>query len=96
MRSVIWTDEEGLRHRSLLLDTDPDEYAPQGILQDPPNVEELDWNLIKRTLHNLLVDRELFSTDDIRRNELQAVVNAALARPLKQLYRQKRDQQTRD
>ncbi len=37
--------------------------AHMGLIDDPPNLDELDWEQIKKELHNLLVKRAIISID---------------------------------
>ena len=90
MRVVTWTDRNGYKHRSLVRDTDPDEAAPQGVLQDPPNLDELDWEAVKRDLHNGLVDAGLYSWRDVQRIQvgLRGAILSAVRKKLIYLYRE--------
>jgi hypothetical protein len=89
MRIVKWTDDHGYKHRSLVRDGDPDEMGPQGVLQDPPNLDELDWEGIKRDLHNSLVDIGLISWRNVQEVEgLRGAILGAMKRRLVQLYRE--------
>lgn len=89
MKLVSWTDENGWMHRSLLRDIDHD--PSRGILQDPPDINQLDWESIKRTLHNQLVARDIFTASDLNKPQAQqaipGAVLAALRKPLIELYR---------
>jgi hypothetical protein len=89
MRTITWTDKHGYKHRSLVRDDDPDEMAEQGILQDPPNLEELDWEGIKLDLHNALVERGLYSWRNVQeRRGLRGAILSAMKRRLVYLYRE--------
>jgi len=89
MRLVQWTDKHGYKHRSLVRDDDPDEMASQGILQDPPNLDELDWEAIKRDIHNRLVDAGLVSWRDVQEKRgLRGAILSSMKRELIQLYRE--------
>lgn len=89
MKQITWTDERGYRHRSLVRDGDSDEMANQGILQDPPSLEELDWEGIKRDLHNALVDAGLYSWRDVQRKQgLRGAILSAIKKRLIYLYRE--------
>lgn len=89
MRIVTWTDKHGYRHRSLVRDDDPDEMGPQGILQDPPNLEELDWEGIRQDLHNALVDIGLISWRNVQEiRGLRGAILSAMKRRLVYLYRE--------
>lgn len=89
MRVVTWTDKNGYKHRSLVRDDDPDDMAEQGVLQDPPNLEELDWADIKMDLHNALVERGLFSWRNVQeRGGLRGAILSTMKRRLVYLYRE--------
>lgn len=66
MRKVVWEDNHGYKHVSLIRDRDPDSAAPQGIPLDPPDVHDLDLGAILRDLHNGLIDRGITSFDDLQ------------------------------
>lgn len=90
MRLVRWTDEDGYKHLSWIRDDDTDQDAPGGLPHDPPDVRQIDWEAIQRDLHNLLVERELLTWDDVQKKDGQ-LFNAALTvlkRPLLALYRE--------
>jgi hypothetical protein len=89
MRVVTWTDKNGYKHRSIVRDDDPDEAAPQGILQDPPNLNELDWEAVKMDLHNALVERGLVSWRNVQElRGLRGAILSSTKRRLVQLYRE--------
>jgi hypothetical protein len=89
MRLVTWEDKHGYKHRSLVRDSDPDEMGPQGVLQDPPNLDDLPWEDIKRDLHNALVDAGLRSWRDVQeRRGLRGAILSAMKRRLVYLYRE--------
>lgn len=91
MKLVKWTDSEGWKHLSLLRDDDPPQMAIQGINRDPPDINQLDWNEIKRDLHNELVGRGLSDWREVqkRQGDLTGAIQAVLRRRLKLLYRSK-------
>lgn len=86
---VIWTDADGYKHRSFLRDSDPDHIAPAGIPDDPPPLDRLDWEAIKRDLHNLLLDRGLINWQDVQDsgNGVSSAVVTVLKRHVVGLYR---------
>ena len=92
MRSVFWTDEQGLKHHSLLRNHEDDSIASEGLHQDPPDViNGIDWHQVARDLHNQLVNRRLFSEEDIAADRsgtlLSGAVLSALRRRVILLYR---------
>ena len=93
MRTVRWEDSRGKRHVSEVRDTDPDSMAPKGLMRDPPDVEFIDWEAVKRDLHNALLDQGLITYQDIVRQQVgvtSAVLGSvrkrvvALYRPVKE------------
>ena len=92
MRIVQWTDREGYKHRSLIRDNDPDHMAEQGIPQDPPDLNEVDWEWVKKTLHNTLVDNGMIGWDDVVRkpNAVSAAIKTSMKRQVVNLYRDRR------
>lgn len=89
MRKVIWIDESGHKRVSLVRDTDPDSMAQAGVPVGPPDINELDWDGIKRELNNLLVDRGLLTYRDVQaaQNGITSSVLAVLKRRIVNLYR---------
>lgn len=88
MRRVIWTDDNGWKHCSLLRDDDPDDMAPYGVPHDPPDLSRLDWEGIQKELHNLLVDRGLCNWEQVvaSQNGVTASVLSILKRKVLALY----------
>lgn len=65
MKKVTWTDKDGYRHISLLRDIDPDGLAQSGISCDPPFIDQLDWQAIKKEIWNLIIDRGITDLSDL-------------------------------
>lgn len=88
MRVVKWTDENGWVHRSQIRDSDPDSAAKKGIPRDPPDVNQIDWEAVKRDLHNLLADRGLINLADVRSKgeHLRSAAQSVLYERLIALY----------
>lgn len=89
MKLVRWTDDRGYDHLSLLRDSDPDHMASLGIPADPPNLDLLDWEEIKRDLHNELVSRELVDWKTVQQagDGVTGAILAAIRRKVILLYR---------
>lgn len=98
MRQVKYTDAQGYQRTAYVRDTDPDELAPLGVRADPPDVAQIDWADVRRRLHNLLAERGLLTWADVEhsQNALVGVAQAALAQPLKQLFRAQAQSAGRD
>ena len=90
MRQVIWTDDKGFKKVVMLRDSDPDSMARAGIPVRLP-VDDLDWNAIKRDLNNILIDRGLFTLDDVKASKsgLHNAITYALLRKLTKAHKEK-------
>lgn len=89
MRMVITTDRRGYKKAYWVKDEEPDELAEQGILVSPPNLDFLEWEEVKKSLHNTLVERGLFTWMDVQRAQsgVTAAILTAMKRRLISLYR---------
>lgn len=89
MRKVITTDRRGFKRAWWVVDEDPDELAEQGIPLNPPDLDLLEWEEVKKTLHNMLVDRGLFTWKDVQRaqNGVTSAILTAMKRRVISLYR---------
>lgn len=89
MKLVQWKDARDFFHLSLLRKDDPNSDAPQGLPQDPPDLSTIDWEAVRRDLHNELVVRRLVTLDDVVRSQsgLTAAILASLKQRLVALYR---------
>ena len=90
MRHVEWTDKGGRLRRSLVRDGDPDALAPLGLPRGVPDLDRVDWEGVKRDLHNELHRRGLFTWEDVQQSQddITGAVLAALKRRLVALYRE--------
>ena len=93
MKIVDFTDSRGRMRRALLKEEDPPEWAEQnrGIPQDPPDLDQLNWEEIQVKLHNELMVRGLLNYEDVQKqqNGLEAAIKAALLPRLIRLYRRR-------
>ena len=89
MKKVVYEDRGGYLRAALIRDDDPDDMAPMGIPLDPPDLEKLDWEGIKRDIHNSLVHAGLFTWQDVLRqqNSVGSLVARVLKRHIVRLYR---------
>lgn len=87
MRLVQKTDADGRNHLIWVKDIDPDTAI--GINADPPPIDDLDWEAIKRDLHNGLVNNKLMQLSDLQRSDsgLNTIIMMAFKRRLVDLYR---------
>jgi len=89
MRKVIKVDRFRYKRAYLVKNEDPDEKAEEGIQLNPPDLDLLEWEEVKRDLHNMLVDRGLFTWMDVQRaqNGVTASILAAMRKRLITLYK---------
>lgn len=89
MQVLFWTDERGRKHRSLVRDGDTDGRV--GIPLDPPDVDELDWELIKTQLHNHFVEHGLYDWSDVqlKQDAISNTIRAVLKPPLVGLFKKR-------
>ncbi len=89
MKIIIYEDEHGYKHRAMLRDSDPDHAAPSGIPLDPPDLNLIDWDEVKRELHNILVERGLSTWKDVQisQNGVTSSINTVIKRKLITLYK---------
>ncbi len=89
MRTVEWTDKRGWKHRSLVRDRDPDSAAPQGVPQDPPDLDLVDWDEIKRDIYNQLLERGLIDYQEVQRqqNSVTNIITSAIRKRIIALYK---------
>ena len=90
MRLVTWTDENGYRRRAHVRDGDLDDQASDlGVPADVPDLDAIDWEEVKRDLHNILSERGYVTWADVQvsQNGIDSAVKSALSRRVIQLYR---------
>lgn len=87
MNLVKWTDEKGYHHQAYLRNGDKD--PSKGIAHDPPDIHRLDWEEIKKKIHNALVDQGLVTWEDVqaKQNAIGGIILAEVRKPLIALYR---------
>jgi hypothetical protein len=92
MKIVKWVDKDGYKRRSMLRDKDPDSMAIQGVPVDPPDLDQVDWEEVKRLLHNALVDNEMFEWNDlvIKPNGVTNAIKTSMKRIVTNLYKDRR------
>lgn len=90
MRPVVWTDQNGYRHRSFVRDADADAAAPGGVLTDPPDLGRLDWEAVRRDIHNALVDAGVSTWQDVQLKQapIRGFILGAVQRRLTALFRE--------
>jgi hypothetical protein len=89
MRIVIKEDRFGYKRAYWVKNEDHDDSAEEGIPLNPPDLDLLEWEEVKRDLHNMLVDRGLFTWVDVQRaqNGVTSSILAAMRKKVISLYR---------
>ena len=89
MRIVIQKDRFGYKRAYWVKNEDSDDMAEEGIPLSPPDLDLLEWEEVKKDLHNMLVDRGLFTWMDVQReqNGVTAAVLTAMRKRIIMLYR---------
>ena len=91
MKLVITKDDKGYLHRMWITEDMDEKDAYMGLLDDPPNLDELDWEQIKRELHNLLVKRAIISIDSpVELQNLSNTIVSVVQPKIVALLRQKK------
>lgn len=91
MQKIIeLTDEDGYKRRYLVNEDDKDNAAEVGLDVGVPDLNQLDWEGIKRDLHNQLFDKRLFTIEDVRRQELgiTTALRSVFLRNITNLYKE--------
>ncbi len=78
MKKVLWTDERGYNHVSMIRDNDLDEKASMGIPCDPPKEILSLGDEVMKEIWNTLVKNGILSYNDVQRSQY-GVSNAILA-----------------
>lgn len=89
MRIVVVEDRLGYKRAYWVKNEDPDDMAEEGLPLNPPNLDFLEWEEVKRDLHNMLVDRGLFTWMDVQKaqNGVTSSILGAMRKRLINLYR---------
>ena len=87
MRLIKYTDDNGYKHLKWVRDHDPD--SASGIPGDPPDLNNLDWEEIKKELHNSLVEKGLVDWSAVQASQtgLSSTIVTVLKRRLIIMYR---------
>ena len=89
MKIVNWTDTGGFRHRAIVHDNQTEHDAPNGIPLDPPDLDRMDWEGVRRELHNALLDHGILDWMDYQQhNNIVNIITGAVKRGLVTLYRE--------
>ena len=89
MTAVVYKDKHGYLRRVLIRDDDGLDMAEYGLPAGPPDVEEIDWEAVKLTINNILVQGEVFNYADLQSKRMLDSVAAVVKKQVANLYREK-------
>lgn len=93
MKRLQWFDARGYLRQALVREEDTLEMAQrgQGLPADPPDVEDIDWEVVRRNLHNALAQYHLTTLEQVNHSTapLSSVCNKALKAEILRLYQRK-------
>lgn len=89
MKAVVYKDKHGYLRRVLIRDDDGLDMAEYGLPAGPPDVEEIDWEAVKLTINNILVQGEVFNYADLQSKRMLDSVAAVVKKQVANLYREK-------
>ena len=97
MRPIAWVDKRGYKRLSLVKNTDGEDAAPRGLPCGVPDLDQVDWEDMKKEINNALHDACLFTERDLHKSTAGLNIAAAiLKRRLTMLYRENSPGYTRD
>lgn len=65
MRLIRYENVDGYLYQAWIPENSPASDAEKGVPYNPPDVNRLDWDAIKRELNNLLVKRDIITLKDV-------------------------------
>lgn len=68
MRLVNWKDKRGHEFRRIVPDYAGDEQSAFGVPSGPPELDQLDWESMKKEINNALVAHGIYTWDDVQKN----------------------------
>lgn len=88
MKEVVTEDRHGRLRRVLVRDDDGDEMAKYGLPVGPPDIEEIDWEIIKIQINNILVKNRVVTRQDLQQTGSLAAIAGIVKRHVDALFRQ--------
>lgn len=89
MRIVEYVDKNDYKRRRVVRDNDPDELAKHGQPLEPPDLDRLDWEKLKKQLYHELLSRDLTCWRDVQYSQtgLTSAILATFRKVIKELYK---------
>lgn len=97
MRVVKYIDKKGYLRAAMIKEEDPDSMAKYGIPVEIPDLETLDWDGLKRDMHNALTQAELYTLENVMKSgQAFAPAMTVMKRYLHEIYMMDRSETTQD
>lgn len=87
MKILTWKDEHGYKYRSLV--RNGDDNPEIGLPDNIPDLDQIDWEQVKKELHNRLTENELITWKDVQlsQNGVTSAILSVLKRRIINLYK---------
>jgi predicted nuclease with TOPRIM domain len=89
MKPVVYTDKNGFLRRVLIKDDDGLEMAEFGLPAGPPDINMIDWEVIKKLVNNAFVENEIYTLADLQKKRGLETVANIVKRHVQELFREK-------
>lgn len=87
MKVLTWEDKHGYKYRSLVRNNDDNPEI--GLPDNIPDLNQIDWEQVKKELHNRLTENELITWKDVQlsQNGVTSAILSVLKRRIINLYK---------
>lgn len=90
MRLVRYENEDGFLRQGFIKENMPASDADKGIEYNPPDLNRIDWDAVKREINNDLIKVDLITLKDVAKvnSPLSNIILSAIRPKLIQLYKE--------
>jgi predicted nuclease with TOPRIM domain len=89
MKLIKYVDENDGKTKQSFITDDMSHYdVDKGIPYNPPDLSRIDWGLVEKELHNLLLERGLITLQDITEKGLSNAILLVVQPKIQQLYKE--------
>jgi len=94
MKTVSYIDNNGYNRVRTIRQSVPNKEAFRGIPSEPPDLSVIDWEEVRKELHNLLLARGLISLENVNHSKiLQNSITSVLQPKIVALYLEQNKQE---
>lgn len=86
MRQVVYTDRRGYLRRTFIRDDDGDEMAEFGLPAGIPDVDMIDWDVIKLQVNNVLVEQGVTTRNELHKTHSLEQIAAVVKRHVDAMF----------